>query len=593
MMLSRGSSRPHFFRALAAVLAALACLSLAGCSSPLSLPTSGAITVFPASRRRTSRVYTNPSGPVHGASPEGIFRGFLQAAYSGVQRGNYSVAHEFLASSSRTGWRPSGALIYNGKLSLRRRSQSMRGSLPNDGDEVFIDVKASVTGRIDAHGVYSPFASARTLTFRFVQSSGEWRILRPDRQLLVSENDFPSLYHARNVYFLSDMSNELVPDRRWFAVGSWRSDAVRALLAGPAAWLGEAVGPIPWKTVRLARPVKHESTQGTSVVTVSNAALRLGTAQLSLLVRLIRAGIGSSAADGRISVRSESGTDLSAAGDHFSIQTHDPLATAYTLSNSAIVLLSESSPLRIGRNPDLSGVRQFAFSPAGGAAVKPNGTVECLTKDVASCGTLFDGRMVRSLGAMYGDETWGVLSTGRSLVFARLHSKDSARSGIDTTVSVPWLNDDESIVSATISPEGSRMLLVVSSSAGQERVVMSGIVRSAGGTPVSLARSSALIWQSQPPRREPIIAATFVTDTRIAFIVHTQKEDVLRYAEAPGPSRSRRVPGRTLGLTSGMVAGARSVVHLGTNNQALALPSSMRGMWSYADIQVSAVANCW
>jgi len=215
-------------RAVAAVLVAVATLALAACTG---LPTSGAVQASDVKVSAAPDIDVLAEGPEPGASADQIVTRFLLAQGSGFND-NFTVAREYLAGDARSAWKPLAGVVVASDLQVGKPSKG----------EVAVDV--SVVGRVDASGNYAEAApdARETVTFGMVQDSDdEWRISSaPDGLVLVSDT-FQRQFRSAAVYFLSPDHTYLVPDTRWFPVKNLQTSVMDALLAGPSAWLQDAV----------------------------------------------------------------------------------------------------------------------------------------------------------------------------------------------------------------------------------------------------------------------------------------------------------------------------------------------------------------
>ena len=93
-------------------------------------------------------------------------------------------------------------------------------------------------------GVYAeaPPDGRESVTFGMVKNDAdEWRIAEPPPGLILQEEDFTRLYRPASLYFLSPDQRFLVPEERWYPTKNLSTSIVLGLLAGPSAWLQDAV----------------------------------------------------------------------------------------------------------------------------------------------------------------------------------------------------------------------------------------------------------------------------------------------------------------------------------------------------------------
>jgi hypothetical protein len=235
---ARDTSSAASWRAVAvAAVAALVALS-SGCAS---IPGSGS--VHSAAQAEGSGSDTEqdvqfyPEPPADGASAEEIVRGFVDASGAvepaTANQPDFATAREYLASDDPRDWRPaSQILVYDGFQTE-----------PQGTDRVNFD--ATITGRIDSRGTYTPAAGGNTTyhtVFDVPQVKGQPRIENPPLGLLISKSNFDREYESVNLYFFDPSQRFLVPDPIYLPKRADRATLlVRGLLAGPTSWLLRAV----------------------------------------------------------------------------------------------------------------------------------------------------------------------------------------------------------------------------------------------------------------------------------------------------------------------------------------------------------------
>lgn len=173
-----------------------------------------------------------PSSPQKDMSIEAILRGFVDAASS--PENNYAIAREYLAPGFNDSWEPDAGVTVDdgaGRTITVVDAQTMAFS---------VDPIAEV----DASGHYREVNSAVPvpLTYQFAIVDGQWRISGAPNGTVIDENTFSDVFSAQALYFFAPDYRTLIPDLRWFPRGaSAPTKIVRAVLAGPSAWLAGAV----------------------------------------------------------------------------------------------------------------------------------------------------------------------------------------------------------------------------------------------------------------------------------------------------------------------------------------------------------------
>ncbi len=167
--------------------------------------------------------------PTIGASQQEILNGFIQAAKS--PQDDYAIARRYLERSAAESWKPNA------------RTTVDVGNRPTTAvTDTTLQMSITPIADVDSNGSYVESASSapRALSFGFTQVDGEWRINQLDDGIVIEDLFFDQVFSAHSLYFYDPTFTYLVPDLRWFptstAVGT---RVVKALLAGPSAWLGD------------------------------------------------------------------------------------------------------------------------------------------------------------------------------------------------------------------------------------------------------------------------------------------------------------------------------------------------------------------
>lgn len=221
-----------------AVLAAVAVL--AGCAT---VPTGGPVVageaVPPQSGLDGPDIRLLAAGPRPGESPEQIVNGFLVAA-ADFDR-DHAVAREYLTTAAGARWDSrAGVAVYS-----RDEGFSITAPSKPSGDETAVTVNAAEVATIDVSGGYQVSADGARLQDRYdlQRENGEWRIATLPTGLRLTRQDIARSYRAVSIYFLNRATTHVVPDEVFLAAErpSLPTAMVKALLAGPSAWLAPAV----------------------------------------------------------------------------------------------------------------------------------------------------------------------------------------------------------------------------------------------------------------------------------------------------------------------------------------------------------------
>lgn len=214
---------------------------LAGCAS---IPQDGAVEQVDGNRGLgSSTVRYVPPGPVSGAPPAQVVRGFLDAMLAYPE--SVATAAEFLTPRAALDWdADDGVTVYT--------APRVSDSVETAGEVV---VSTTELARLDRRGDYRPIQRRRSTTFRLDRIEGEWRIANPPSGLAVSQTYFGAYYRPFQVFFFDEAERRLVPELRHFPVGEQLATAlVASLAAGPVASALRSYLP-PEDTLRSSAPV--------------------------------------------------------------------------------------------------------------------------------------------------------------------------------------------------------------------------------------------------------------------------------------------------------------------------------------------------
>lgn len=213
--------------------AALAALLAAGLSGCTGIPSSGVVHEGEAAPQSDgpAAVFL-PSRPQKDATKEQILRGFIEAASSPENK--YEIAREFLTPAFREEWKPDAGVTVDAGGAI----------VPISVDGHTMQVSVDPVAEVNASGEYRRLDSSKPtpLRYTFAMVDGQWRISGAPDGIVIDENTFSYVFSAQSLYFFDPSFNYLVPDLRWFPRGATApTRIVKALLAGPASWLDQAV----------------------------------------------------------------------------------------------------------------------------------------------------------------------------------------------------------------------------------------------------------------------------------------------------------------------------------------------------------------
>ena len=218
-------------RALVAVLAALtvaltACAGVPERSAPERVRAIGGSTAAPIPQLP----------PQPGADPRAIVSGFLAANVSSLP--DHNAAKGFLTPTARNTWSDSTVTIVD----------AYQVKLPDQSTDS-VTVTANKVGTLNENGIYSAVQQADSSiqrSFGMKRVNGQWRIDKLSPGLVIDLSDFVVNYHLHPLYYFDLSQKHLVPDPRYSpladqSLASWLLDQ---LMSQPRPELQQAVQPI-------------------------------------------------------------------------------------------------------------------------------------------------------------------------------------------------------------------------------------------------------------------------------------------------------------------------------------------------------------
>lgn len=446
------------------VLIAIALVAtLTGCAT---LPVSGPVRIGPdlATPADGNSFYYSPSSPVDGSTASEILSGFISAGTA--PQNDYAIAREFLDESIRATWNP------NQELLIQRTTPKI--TLTDTGS-AFVEVE--VAARIDANGRYEtlPVGSTRVLEYGFTEQSGQFRINSAPDVTMVIRPVFDVVFKSYSIYFLDKSKENLVPELRWFPSNpATGTKLVNALLAGPSSWLEPAVtSAIPTGTVLSTDAVTVQ--QEIALVDLSARALVAGLSDRSLMKAQLVATLSQLPIITEVAISIER-----SAQDIPDSQVQPAAATSGTL----LALGENGLEALSGANPDSFAKGLLFFSSRSVskiAASKTDDKLAALTESgVSETGLLAPGSSVEVVDAR--SSLAGLEYDSLSYLWVAAGAQVSVDS---LQIQASWLAG-RSIVDFALSPEGSRVALVVSSE-GNNQVLIAPVIRDESGLPIQLA----------------------------------------------------------------------------------------------------------
>jgi hypothetical protein len=200
-----------------APLALTACLSVVAAGGCATIPSSGPVRSLgqPQNGVIQGQDFPQliPAPPGKDWTPVQIVSGFLAANASFA--GNNAAAREYLIPSQARTWNPGSAVTVVSKTNLKTGVVPLRLTGQSGNNTQTVDVSGQELATLTASGQYQPPpASAKqaiSFPLRLMKIHGQWRIVNPPKQLLLSKSDFLRVYQPRNLYFFAPGGRTLVP----------------------------------------------------------------------------------------------------------------------------------------------------------------------------------------------------------------------------------------------------------------------------------------------------------------------------------------------------------------------------------------------
>ncbi|MFP7759765.1 LpqB family beta-propeller domain-containing protein [Marisediminicola sp. LYQ134] len=504
--------------------AALVAVALAGC---VGIPSSGSVIVGEDLVEQDAGFEYFPLGPVAGAEPADIARGFVDA-FTGSAN-DYEVARQFLSDGFEAEWNP-------------RRSVTVRNTEGRftEVDDDTVEYSLASVATVDSAGAYrrNSEPAALVLPFDFVQENGEWRISSADDGIVLSDITFRSLFDTHTLYFLDPENDELVPDLRWFATGSATQRIVTTLLSGPPPWLSGAVRTAFPEGTQLDGP-SIDVQAGVADLGLTTEALSADDAERQLMQVQLTESLATVPNIRRVSL-TVGGTPLISSEVSDTVPQPEPSVDSRALveREGSVGFVSGDGVASIGslgeKIADLDAVGATVALEQGVAAVRSSSGVS-LVRAGEGAATLLDTR--QSLVTPSLDDVgfvWVASQTDASVVLA--YSFDGAVTRLAT-----GLPSDADVAAIDISRDGARILIFVESEEGT-RLVVKAISRDANADGVPLALSESVLdsvvsgadaldatWVD-----ELTVATLSTTGSGSAVVAHTVGGDRTPLGAAPG-----------------------------------------------------------
>jgi hypothetical protein len=464
------------------VAAVVGVLLLAGCTG---VPSSSAPETIEALDTGGASPPTSP--PHLDGDPRTIVESFLAA--NATNSGNHNTGRAYLTPAASSRWSDLTATIVANDYTV---------SLYN-ADKRSVTVSGRVLGTLNAAGIYTPSLQAAggggekvPFTFDIAALGNQSRIAKLHAGLLLTDEQFRATYRQHALYFYDLAEQSLVPDLRWSSLDD-RTQLAEWLLTqivnGPRPELENAVSPDTMPARADPRHITVELGTPTEIEIPGSSQLDAGVrdrlaAQLSRTLLETLAGREMSITDdGKPVFIPQAGGDRFSASDF-------PAATGPPTPESKVYYLS-GGRIRDETGKPLSGaagnggvfLNSFAISRAQSgtslllAGLTGTGTNARLAVGTERAGlhaTPVQGALSRPAFVPGRNEVW--VGVG-SRIYRVNVGEASARA---QQVPIPSVSGGGQVVSLRLSPEGSRIAIVVSGAGGTRQLYVGSIVRGAG-----------------------------------------------------------------------------------------------------------------
>jgi hypothetical protein len=479
-------ARPGTARfAVAAVFAAAALL--AGCTGVPSSSRPEVVQSIGAVQPAAPAVIT----PEPGAEPRSIVAGFL--GNNASSDAHHLAARVFLTPEATNRWSDATVTVVDSP------------QIGNPDAENKVTVTGRLVGKVDAAGVYTPYLQGNglggggqttALGFTLRRVDHEWRIDTPPSGLLISYQQFQDFYQQRVVYFYDQAEQHLVPDPRFTALqdpGLLATWLMTALAEGTRPELQQATSTeLPAQT----DPRRVTATMGPVIKVEIPGSGQLKPQTRDRLAAQVAFTLGPAAGGTPISI-TDGGRPVTITrshGDQFTAtQFSDAMAPAntspslYYLNVAGHVLDAAGQPLPgplgdgrydlnavalASRNGSAQLLAAGTVGPPGGRSLYV-GTANKPLRPTAVSGALSRPAWVPNL-----DEVW--IGAGRTL-----YRVSGAAAATVVPVNASSGKVSGQIMAVRLSPEGSRVALVLQSADGVGQIWLGSVARTAESVQVS------------------------------------------------------------------------------------------------------------
>jgi len=459
------------------VAGALALL-LAGCTG---LPTSGPVNAGLPIGEEGEIPDPTPiaQGPLPGADPEDIARGFLEASVTPA--GNWETAQEFLTEDFAGKWKPDASVAIDESLSSREFDADS-DALDETATSAVVSVQLEQVASVDAAGAYTEAPGASTRVFRLERpEGGEWRIAEAPDGIVLDAASLEQVYRRYSLQYFDQSWTHLVPDVRWFPRRpSMATTITRALISGePSGWLAPAVRTAFADEIALAGDAVPVDASQVAAVSLNRAALSaspVALARMRTQLEASLAGIGVS--------------EVAFSVDGAPLETDTVSLPQPVIDPGLLVLNDESFGVAVGDEltpiPALTAQIAKIEEPISAIDVALDGSMAAVQMGDHAVWAVRDGAsdpldqradLIAPSVDPFGF-TWTVPRTDPAALEAR------GADAVQHQIAQAW-PDATSISQLRVSADGARVAAIVTAGS-QRRLVVAAVLRDENGVPERL-----------------------------------------------------------------------------------------------------------
>ncbi|SMY12379.1 LpqB family beta-propeller domain-containing protein [Brevibacterium jeotgali] len=504
-------------------------LVLSGCAEIPSGGESGVIDVEERPERVQSEI--EPEGPVEGADPNTVVRGFL-AAGAGYSD-DFAVARSFLTEDFANEWDPQSSVVI-----MPSGADFDTVTAEVSSDQQSISMTVPVDASLDGQRVYREErgGSEADRDFSLRQVNGEWRISSAPQGLVLTSSSFTTVYDSYPLYFYTPGFDHLVADPRWFVRSpAAATEVMTELLAGPADHLGGSVISALPDGARL-EPRSVTVSGGIAQVGLDESAQGLDEETSARVLGQVSATLRGLSSTNAIEVTTPAGSLDAPPGDSAPVGVRID-ARPVLIADGTLARLDET---RVDPIPDLP---ELGSDPTDPAVSIDDSTYAYLTDGGQELHRILpggDGAAViltdeDGLTGPSFDRYGGIWTASRE-------QDDSGRvsvtleSGDTVDVSVQWLAN-RSVESLRVSRDGTQLAVLSRNGSGAPRVDVIGINRTSEGIPTGVVPSAPLRVGAGFDR---IVDVSWAGSAQLAVLAAENPGDEPQPYLAPvsGPARS-------------------------------------------------------